>query len=123
MTRVVYGRWHEPYEVLAGLGERLEAAADIDRLLTAVVTELTTGLDLHDVSVSEPTAARRWRAPAGASSVGTGETGASETRMPAARARLASASRCWPTASTVGPARPTVSLAAPLSDAEQTAGP
>jgi signal transduction histidine kinase len=48
---VVYGRWHEPYEVLAGLGERLEAAADIDRLLDAVVAELTTGLDLREVSV------------------------------------------------------------------------
>jgi signal transduction histidine kinase len=53
VTRVVYGRWHEPYEVLAGLGERLEAAADIDRLLDAAVTELTTGLDLHDVSVRD----------------------------------------------------------------------
>jgi signal transduction histidine kinase len=51
VTRVVYGRWHEPYEVLAGLGERLEAAADIDRLLDAVVAELTTGLDLRDVNV------------------------------------------------------------------------
>jgi len=54
VTRVVYGRWHEPYEVLAGLGERLEAAADIDRLLDAVVAELTTGLDLGDVSVLDP---------------------------------------------------------------------
>jgi signal transduction histidine kinase len=53
VTRVVYGRWHEPYEVLAGLGERLEAAADIDRLLDAAVAELTTGLDLHDVSVRD----------------------------------------------------------------------
>jgi signal transduction histidine kinase len=54
VTRIVYGRWHEPYEVLAGLGERLEAAADIDRLLDAAVAELTTGLDLHDVSVRGP---------------------------------------------------------------------
>lgn len=54
VTRVVYGRWHEPYEVLAGLGERLEAAADIDRLLIAAVAELTTGLDLRDVGVSGP---------------------------------------------------------------------
>jgi signal transduction histidine kinase len=53
VTRVVYGRWHEPYEVLAGLGERLEAAADIDRLLDAAVTELTTGLDLRDASVRD----------------------------------------------------------------------
>jgi len=51
VNRVVYGRWHEPYEVLAGLGERLEAAADVDRLMDAVVTELSTGLDLADVSV------------------------------------------------------------------------
>ena len=51
VSRVVYGRWHEPYEVLAGLGERLEAAADIDRLLDAAVTELTTGLGLRDVTV------------------------------------------------------------------------
>ena len=53
VTRVVYGRWHEPYEVLAGLGQDLEAAADIDRLLDAAVTELTTGLDLRDVSVRD----------------------------------------------------------------------
>ena len=51
VNRVVYGRWHEPYEVLADLGERLEAAADVDRLMDAVVTELTTGLDLADVTV------------------------------------------------------------------------
>lgn len=51
VTRIVYGRWHEPYEVLAGLGERLEAAADVDRLVDAAVAELTTGLDLRDVSV------------------------------------------------------------------------
>jgi signal transduction histidine kinase len=53
VTRVVYGRWHEPYEILAGLGERLEAAADIDRLLDAAVAELTTGLDLREVSVRD----------------------------------------------------------------------
>ena len=53
VTRIVYGRWHEPYEVLADLGERLEAAADIDRLLDAAVSELTTGLDLRDVSVRD----------------------------------------------------------------------
>jgi len=53
VTRVVYGRWHEPYEVLAGLGQDLEAAADIDRLLEAAVAELTTGLDLADVSVRD----------------------------------------------------------------------
>jgi signal transduction histidine kinase len=51
VNRVVYGRWHEPYEVLAGLGEQLEAAADVDRLLAAVTAELTTGLGLRDVGV------------------------------------------------------------------------
>jgi signal transduction histidine kinase len=51
VTRVVYGRWHEPYEVLADLGQRLEAAADIDRLLDAAVTELTVGLGLTEVGV------------------------------------------------------------------------
>ena len=53
VTRLVYGRWREPYEVLAGLGENLEAAADIDRLLAAVVAELGAGLDLRDVSVRD----------------------------------------------------------------------
>jgi signal transduction histidine kinase len=53
VTRIVYGRWHEPYAVLASLGKRLEAAADVDRLLAAAVTELITGLDLRDVSVRD----------------------------------------------------------------------
>jgi signal transduction histidine kinase len=51
VNRVVYGRWHEPYEVLAGLGEQLAAAADVDLLLDATVTELTAGLGLEEVSV------------------------------------------------------------------------
>jgi signal transduction histidine kinase len=53
VNRVIYGRWREPYEVLAGLGEQLAAAADIDRLLGAAVAELTSGLGLHDVSVRD----------------------------------------------------------------------
>jgi len=67
VNRVVYGRWHEPYEVLAGLGERLEAAADVDRLLDAVIAELTTGLDLRDVGVRglDSTAAAGATAPDG----------------------------------------------------------
>ena len=77
VSRVVYGRWHEPYEVLAGLGERLEAAADIDRLLDAAVTELTTGLGLRDVTV---------RGLDGAAVTGTGTA-----------AGTAPASRCRPT--------------------------
>jgi signal transduction histidine kinase len=39
VTRVVYGRWHEPYEVLAGLGERLDlrdvSVRDLDGTVTA----------------------------------------------------------------------------------------
>ena len=53
VNRVVYGRWHDPYDVLAGLGESLAAAADVDLLLTATVHELTAGLGLRDVSVRD----------------------------------------------------------------------
>jgi signal transduction histidine kinase len=50
----VYGRWHEPYEVLSGLAARLEgAAADLDTLLESVTAELGTELDLRDVSVCD----------------------------------------------------------------------
>lgn len=52
-NRVVYGRWREPYEVLSGLAERLEAAADVDRLLDAAVTELAAELDLRELSVRD----------------------------------------------------------------------
>jgi signal transduction histidine kinase len=51
VNRIVYGRWREPYDVLADLGEQLVAAADVDRLLAATVDELTAGLDLQQVSV------------------------------------------------------------------------
>jgi signal transduction histidine kinase len=53
INRIVYGRWHEPYDVLAGLGESLAAAADVDLLLAATVHELTAGLGLQDVSVRD----------------------------------------------------------------------
>src|SRR5580704_12486669 len=69
VNRIVYRRWHEPYEVLAGLGERLEAAADVDRLMDAVVTELTTGLDLTDVSVRGLDGATVAGAPGGTATV------------------------------------------------------
>jgi signal transduction histidine kinase len=52
VNRVVYGRWREPYDVLADLGRQLEAA-DVDRLLEAAVDELTSGLDLDDVSIRD----------------------------------------------------------------------
>jgi signal transduction histidine kinase len=54
VRRVVYGRWHEPYEVLTGLAARLEgAAADLDALLESVTAELAGELDLRDVSVRD----------------------------------------------------------------------
>ena len=40
INRVTYGRWDEPYDVLAALGQRLEGSADVDRLLGDVVAEL-----------------------------------------------------------------------------------
>jgi len=55
--RVVYGRWREPYEVLSSLATRLEAAADVDRLLEAAVEQLRTELDLEQVSVRDASGA------------------------------------------------------------------
>jgi len=53
INRVTFGRWDEPYEVLATLGQRLEATADADRLLADVVTELQDGLGLQDVAICD----------------------------------------------------------------------
>ncbi len=91
VTRIVYGRWHEPYEVLAGLGERLEAAADIDRLLEAAVTELTTGLDLGQA------ASATWPGPWSPAPRTPPRVPPPGPREPPAR--RGSASRCWPMAS------------------------
>ncbi len=52
VNRLTYGRWDEPYDVLAALGQRLEATADVDRLLADVVTELR-GLGLDDVAITD----------------------------------------------------------------------
>jgi signal transduction histidine kinase len=100
VTRVVYGRWHEPYEVLAGLGERLEAAADIDRLLDAAVAELTTGLGLRDVSVRDLD-----------ETVVTGTGGAAPGTVPAAAPGSAKAAAPG-TITAVGPGTATISLLA-----------
>ena len=40
VNRLTFGRWDEPYDVLADLGQRLEASADVDRLLADVIAEL-----------------------------------------------------------------------------------
>ncbi len=50
VNRLTYGRWNQPYEVLAALGQRLEAATDVDLLLRDVVAELE-GLGLRDVTI------------------------------------------------------------------------
>jgi len=52
VSRVVYGRWREPYAVLAGLGERLAGAADLDRLLHDAIVELGAALDLGDIRIT-----------------------------------------------------------------------
>lgn len=51
VNRITYGRWDEPYDVLAALGQRVEATADVDRLLADVVTELA-GLGLRDIAIA-----------------------------------------------------------------------
>ncbi len=40
VNQLLFGSWHEPYEVLARLGQRLEATADVDRLLQEATSEL-----------------------------------------------------------------------------------
>jgi signal transduction histidine kinase len=52
VSRVVYGRWREPYEVLAGLGQRLAGAADLDRLIRDAIAELAAALDLGDIRIT-----------------------------------------------------------------------
>jgi len=52
VNRLTFGRWEQPYDVLAGLGQRLEASADVGRLLDRVVDELH-GLDLTEVAICD----------------------------------------------------------------------
>lgn len=52
INRLTFGRWDEPYDVLAGLGQQLEAGADVHRLLVNVVNELR-GLGLGDVAIRD----------------------------------------------------------------------
>lgn len=52
VNRLTYGRWDEPYDVLAALGQRVEATVGADRLLADVVTELT-GLGLTGVTIRD----------------------------------------------------------------------
>jgi signal transduction histidine kinase len=51
VNRLTFGRWDDPYQVLAALGQHLEASADVDRLLADVTQELRSTLGLTDVTV------------------------------------------------------------------------
>lgn len=51
VNRLTFGRWDDPYVVLATLGQHVEASADIDRLLADVAAELETSLRLRDVLI------------------------------------------------------------------------
>jgi len=52
VNRLTFGRWDEPYDVLAALGQRLEATGEVSRLLDQVVVELQ-GLGLADVAIRD----------------------------------------------------------------------
>lgn len=52
VNRLTFGRWDEPYDVLAALGQRLEATGDVSRLLDQVVVELQ-GLGLAEVAIRD----------------------------------------------------------------------
>jgi signal transduction histidine kinase len=52
VNRLTFGRWNQPYDVLADLGQRLEASTDVDRLLVDVVGELRL-LGLQEISVAD----------------------------------------------------------------------
>jgi signal transduction histidine kinase len=53
VNRLTFGRWDEPYQVLAELGQRVAATADADRLLADVVSELEEGLGLASVAITD----------------------------------------------------------------------
>ena len=72
----------------------LEAAADIDRLLDAAVAELTTGLDLRDVSVRDLDGT----VVTGAGTPRRAGSAAPSPRRDRSAARVRPAFRCWPTA-------------------------
>ena len=53
VNRLTYGRWAQPADVLAATGRRLADAADVPRLLGALVGELGSGLGLRQVQVRD----------------------------------------------------------------------
>ncbi|MGN6473261.1 MAG: hypothetical protein ACTHK4_06395, partial [Mycobacteriales bacterium] len=52
VNRVTFGRWDEPYAVLAAVGQRLEDTVDVARLLSDLASELET-LGLQDVTICD----------------------------------------------------------------------
>ena len=52
-NRITYGRWREPYQVLAGLSPRIAAAADTGGLLAEVVAELRDSLGLTGAALRD----------------------------------------------------------------------
>jgi signal transduction histidine kinase len=52
VNRVLFGRWDEPYEVLARIGQRLEATGDVRRLLADAASELSA-LGLRHVRIED----------------------------------------------------------------------
>jgi signal transduction histidine kinase len=52
-NRVTYGRWRQPYDVLAGLSSRVEAAPDTAGVLADVVAELRDTLGLRDAALRD----------------------------------------------------------------------
>lgn len=54
VNRLTFGRWDQPYDVLAALGQRVEAAVEVERLLADVAVELE-GLGLRDVTIADVT--------------------------------------------------------------------
>ncbi len=52
VNRVTFGRWDEPYAVLAAVGQRLEDTVDVTRLLSDLATELET-LGLREVTITD----------------------------------------------------------------------
>jgi signal transduction histidine kinase len=53
VNRLTFGRWDEPYAVLADIGQRLEGTTDVDRLLDDLVRELQEGLGLEAVTIRD----------------------------------------------------------------------
>ena len=55
VNRLTFGRWDEPYAVLADIGQRLEGTTDVDRLLDDLVRELQDGLGLAATTIRDET--------------------------------------------------------------------